>query len=230
MLASVTITTHARADEFALTFTKLSGLAGGSPAATAVFRADLSSVPFDAIFSVRITDASSDLGGSPGQFSGFDLDAIIVSQTLITSASSAGSVPALTIFDYSLAGTSFTPGTQRAPSDPKLFGTGASGNTVDNSVATLGMFDANSTTTIPGAFGFVSMGDGGILSFNFTQPISPAGKYLYLGEVGNNGEVLAGQITVSNVPEPSSTLLVGIGVLALLLSRGRATSRVAPKA
>jgi len=124
----------------------------------------------------------------------------------------------LAVFDFSPAGTLFTPGAQRAPVDPKLFGTDPGGSTVDNAVATLGLFDANSTTAIPGAFGFVSMGDGGVLSFNLTGPVSTSGLFLYVGEVGDNGEVAAGNIfvsdrAVSDVPEPSSLVLFGLSAV-----------------
>jgi hypothetical protein len=137
----------------------------------------------------------------------------------------AAALAGLSVFDFSAAGTVFSPGAQRAPVDPKLFGTNAAGNQVDNAVATLGLFDGNSTTAIPGAFGFVSMGDGGTLGFNLTSPVSPTpGLFLYIGEVGDNGEVAAGTIQVSDerlppVPEPSTFIVwsllgsvaVGIG-------------------
>lgn len=211
-----------QADEFPLTFTKLAGLTGGAIPETAVYRADLSSAPFDDVLSVTILDNSFGLGGATGQFSGFDLDSIVLSTSFITSASQVNSLTLDNVFDYSPAGTLFTPGAQRPPVDAKLFGTSASGNQVDNSVARLQSFDGNSTTAIPGADGFISMGDGGILSLNLTDSVSPAGRYLYLGEVGDNGEVLAGSITVSNeqVPEPTSLLVMG-QVCAGLLWMGR---------
>ena len=58
-------------------FTKLTGVTGGAPAGTAVYRADLSGLGLLDIASITIADNSSGLGGSPGQFTGFDLDAII---------------------------------------------------------------------------------------------------------------------------------------------------------
>jgi hypothetical protein len=219
-----------------VTFTKLAGLTGGSPALTAVYRADLSSVGIDDVLSISIADNSFGLGGAGGQFSGFDLDAIILSDVSVSSAGEAAALAGFAGFDFSPAGTFFTPGSQRAPTDPKLFGTDAGGGHVDNAVATLGTFDANGTTSIPGAFGFVSMGDGGTLSFNLTQPISTAGLFLYVSEVGDNGEVAAGSIEVSDrpvpqsVPEPSSLVVLGIvGTIAGAFRLRRSLVRRRPR-
>jgi hypothetical protein len=203
-----------------VTFTLLSGVTGGNPAATGVFVANLSSIGLGDIASVTIIDNSGGLGGAPGQFSGFDLDAVVLSTVSISDASQIGSLTRAGTFDFTH--TVFTPGTQRTPVDPALFGT--SGGKVDNSVATLNTFDGNSTTNVPPAgppvaFGFVSLGDGGILSINLTSPVPTGGPlFLYIGEVGNNGEVAASSISVSDtaIPEPASMLLLlgGAGAMA----------------
>jgi hypothetical protein len=85
----------------------------------------------------------------------------------------------------------------------------------------LGAFDADSTTVTPD--GFLSLGDGGVISFNLTGAVSTAGLFLYIGEVGDNGELAAGSIIVrdSTVPLPPSTALVGLGLGALLAARRR---------
>jgi hypothetical protein len=201
------------------TFAKLTGETGGVPAATAVYRADLSGIGgLASIESITIRDNSGGLGGATGQFSGFDLDAIRLSTSSVGTAAAAAGLAGLGGFDFSPAGTLFTPGTQRPPPDPALFGT--LGGNVNNAVARLGSFDGNSTTG-PTADGFVSMGDNGVLVFNLASPISTSSLFLYIGEVGDNGEVAAGTISVSDqpgtrVPEPAALLLMGSGLVALM--------------
>ena len=207
----------AGAQAIPVTFTKLTGLTGTINIETAVYRADLSGLGLSDLTSITINDNSGGTGGASGQFSGFDLDAIALSYSFCTTAACAAALPGLGVFDFSPTGTQFTPGTQRPTADPKLFGTDVTGNNVDNSVATLGAFDANSTTAIPGADGFVSMGDNGILRFDLVVPLSTTPDlYLYIGEVGDNGEVADGTITVTGrpvpAPEPGTLALLGLGL------------------
>ena len=175
-----------------LTFTKLNGLTGlPSNPGTAVYRADLSSLGFD-IKSLTIADSGSGVGGNTGKFSGFDLDGIKLSNTLIRSATYVNTIPGLDVFDFSPAKTVFKPGTQRPPADAELDGT--TNGYINNAIATLGDFDANPTAT----GGSVSLGDSGKVGFNLKQPVSTSGNplYLYIGEAGGNGEQPSGQINV----------------------------------
>ena len=208
-----------QAASVSVTFTLLTGVTGGSPAGTGVYKADLSSLPLGQIASLTIRDNSSGLGGSPGQFSGFDLDAIVLSTTSITDATQVGTLVHTGTFNF--ATSVLVPGAQRAPADPALFGT--IGGQVNNAMATLNVFDANSTTAIPGALGFVSMGDNGQLTIDLTTALATGGAlYLYIGEVGNNGEVAASSISVSDTPGttplPAALPLfaTGLGAFGLL--------------
>jgi hypothetical protein len=119
-LAGVIAASATLAQAAPLTLTKLSGVTGGTLAATAVFRADLASAGLGNFQSITIRDNSGGLGGAAGQFSGFDLDAILISDQLCSTAACAKGLTGLSVFDF-LGGTLFTPGSQRAPTDPKLY-------------------------------------------------------------------------------------------------------------
>jgi hypothetical protein len=120
---------------------------------------------------------------------------------------------------FNFATSVLTGGAQTPPSDPALFGT--VGGQVNNAVATLNSFDGNSTTAIPGAFGFVSLGVGGQLGINLITPIvAGTPLYLYIGEVGNNGEVAAGTITVSDTQVSVPGPIAGAGLPGLIAACG----------
>ncbi len=205
-----------------VTLTKLNGLTGGAAAGTAVYKADLSSIGLSTILSIGIRDNSSGLGGAAGQFSGFDLDAIKLSTTDCADAACAATAVGLSVFSFT-TGTLFGPGAQRAPLDPKLFGTNGSGAAVDDAVATLGLFDAESSTVTPA--GFLSLGDDGSIDFNLTAATSTAGLFLYIGEVGDNGEVAAGSILVrdtpTGLPEPGGLAALGLAAAGFASWRRR---------
>ncbi|WP_228014737.1 PEP-CTERM sorting domain-containing protein [Fortiea sp. LEGE XX443] len=209
----------ATAATLTLDFTKLTGVTGGSPGITAVFRAEIPASNLGDITSIVIRDNSNSTGGSPGQVSGFDLDAIKLSTNLINSAADVNSISALDVFDFSSAGTIFTPGTQRPPTAPDLFG--STGGNINNAVATLGSFDANSTTDPSLIFGFVSLGDNGQVQFNLTSPVSTANTlYLYIGEVGDNGELATGEVTIQ-IPEPTGLAALSFMGIYFAVSRSK---------
>lgn len=185
-----------------LEFEKLDGLTGlSSNPRTAVFRADFSDIGFD-INSITIADSASGQGGASGAFSGFDLDAIKLSNTKIDNAEEIKNLPGLDIFDFSPVKTIFTPGTQRSPVNPEypnLFGT--INDNINNAVATLEKFDDQSAADVNNSDGAVSLGDGGKIGFDLKDTIQQGEPvYLYIGESGNNGETIEGNITVSNRP------------------------------
>ncbi len=179
-----------------LTFTKLNS----SNTNTGVFRANLSDLGFD-LNSLTLTDSGSETGGAPGVLSGFDLDFIKLSSVMVDSAEDINQIPSLGEFDFSPAGTFLNPGTQRSsnssnnPVEPNLFGT--INNTVNNAVATLDRLDYSGTNALDSQ-GTLSLGDGGKISFNLQEAIASDELYLYIGEAGNNGESISGQITASN--------------------------------
>lgn len=227
-VASVLALSAADASAATLILTKLTGTTGTAPNdLTAVYRADLSTLAGN-FAAISITDASGNFGGAGGAFSGFDLDAIKISTVNCATAACAASAVSLSVFNFT-TGVVFSPGTQRAPADPKLFGTGPTGNTVDNSVATLGAFDGVANTAIPN--GFISLGDNGSIVFNLNAAMSGAGLYLYIGEVGDNGEVAGSNINtlanpVQGVPEPATwgMMILGFGAIGTTMRR-RATVR-----
>lgn len=189
-----------------LIFTQLDGFTGSPERTdTVVFRADLSNLAID-IRSLTIADNNQQEGGAGGILSGFDLDAIKISDRAVNSAAEVNALPGLDVFDFSPASTTFVPGTQRPPRFPPFDNiasdlSGTINGNVNNAVATLQAFDANSNVDV--RTGEVSLGDGGRLGFNLKNPVTPdSPRFLYIGEAGSNPgdlrELVDGQITVSD--------------------------------
>jgi hypothetical protein len=205
-----------------LDFTKLSGLTGGSPSQTAVFRAEIPVL--DDITSIVIKDNSQGKGGSYGQVSGFDLDAIKLSSIFTKNAADVNSIAGLDVFDFSSNGTVLTLGTQRPPVASQLFGN--IGGVINNSVATLENFDANSTTDPKKIFGFVALGDGGKIAFKLKSPLSiTTPLYLYFAEVGDNGEVATVEVMGTQIPEPTSVAALSLMGIFLGVTRSNKTKK-----
>jgi hypothetical protein len=186
---------------------------------TTVFKASLTGI--SSISNGIVIDSNSGLGGSPGVFSGFDLDFV----WLDVDGNFATTGDRVFASSYS-----FTTGTVRPTTDPNFQPTAArpgptfgstAANSIDAGLATLSTLDAffsvPSTST---SFGFLTLGDGGSLAFAFDPAVALGpNSALFLGEVGNSpGEFVSANVSI-NVPEPGSLLLLGLGILGLALVR-----------
>lgn len=187
---------------------------------SAVFQADLTGLSgLTQIGSITVTDTNGD-SGSPGAFSGFDIDALFID--LDGDYLTAGDQ----IFASSFI---FNAGSIRPTSDPAfasqttgaLNGSNADG-TVDEAFATLNLIDAVFFDQ-----GSISLGDGGSLTANFNPTVVVgASLFVIASEVGANGERLTGAIEVSDqpvdvVPLPAGLplLLAGLGAFGFVSRR-----------
>ena len=197
------VTTASRAQTIPLTFQTLN-FAGG------VAVAELPSLA-DGLRSLTFRDDNDRVGGSGGQWTGFDLDAVFLSRVLLTPEQLADQLapgdgrfllnddtllPKLDIFDFSPGGARLTPGDMR-PGGPagEEFESVLNGM-VQNGGATLGRVDYQTTSAVP--IGFLSLGDGGLLELELTEAIdtSSAPLYLYTVEAGDV-EALVADISAS---------------------------------
>ena len=219
----------------------------GANGGTTVYRFNLGAelnvnLGISSLSSLKLTETSGSGSSSTGSFSGFDLDGLRLSYTSTGVANEVdGLAPAGGgVLDFTPAYTTFTPGfIVDAGSSPyiaptagfpnHLWGSTAGGE-VDPS-ATLGSIDAWSTLDPNVATGFMSMGEGGMLQFDFTSTLSTAGLFLYIGEVGENGELATLEFTVnptspSTIPEPTAAAIWGLFSLlgACILRRKKVRS------
>ena len=190
----------------------------GRVGATDIFRADLSGLGID-INSLTLRDSNSKVGGGIASDSGFDLDSVMLSRTLLDAVASPDDLNIglanLDVFDFSAAGTVFHPGTQRIdvnPAHPDLSGSiefGDIGLVLD--APHLGRVDADGISDL----GNLTLGDGGSLAFNLTSTVSTDGPlYLYVGEDGAAGETLEGLVSVSSsFIQPDGDLSTDLGNL-----------------
>lgn len=200
----------------------------GDVGGTRVFKAEVSGTGLSEIRSLTITDDGTEVGGSAGIFSGFDLDAIFVDLDGVRSTSGDK------VFGSQLF---FNAGSTRDTTDSNLLPTiehpgpvfgSLSATEVDTGTATLDVFDGGSSVAnVDTADGFLTLGDGGSLALSFANiiPLDPTNKpAIFVGEVGGQpGEGLGGTVFVSDavVPLPAAgwLFLTGVGALAALSRR-----------
>lgn len=208
----------------------LTALTGSTPQNTGVVKADLSTlVGITEVASIRITDDGG-TAGSPGIWSGFDLDAIKLSETDCADAACAAAAAGLGVFDF-VNNVLFSAGTLDATGPPLdgtcLAGTSGGGCVFDNTDATLGAFDGVFDAGLGTHSGFLSLGRNGSVAFDLTSLVSLTGPaiFLYIGEVGNNGEALIGAVEVSDIPAvpvPAAIWLFGTALVGFVgISRRR---------
>lgn len=195
----------------------------GTAAATRMYRADLTGLGLSEINSITIKDSNSGLGGSPGIYSGFDLDAIF----LDLDGSLATAADRFFANSFQFSAGALRPGGALPPSP--------SGGPTNGSTSPVAVDEAFATLNdIDGVFfgpGSLTLGDGGSLSAVFDPKVLVGPSlYLFVGEVsGDAGETVTGLVEVSDrppelppVPLPASAwlLLTGLGLAAGLRGRG----------
>ena len=167
-------------------FVEVGTYGGGS---RTLYRAELPAEP-GGIGALTFADDGDFAPGAGGPFSGFDLDALFLSDTLVDPETDIAleAIPRLDALDLSQAGLWFTPGLSTSSSDTRdLIGT-AGGDVLDPSAIRLDRIDAVFDT--PGAErGYLSLGEGGALTVALREPLvtsSAAVTYLYVVEAGGS--------------------------------------------
>ena len=182
---------------------------GTSPEDTGIYRADLTGLGLSKIAQITVNDSNSGTSGSAGAFSGFDLDAIF----LDIDGDYTTTGDQINASSFAFAAGALRAGTAPASQTAGALNGSSSNTTVDEAFATLGVFDAEFFQA-----GSISLGDGGSLTANFAPDVMVGmSLYLFIGEVGDNGESINGLIEVTDeppaVPLPASALLLGSAIL-----------------
>ncbi|MEM1343528.1 MAG: choice-of-anchor L domain-containing protein [Pseudomonadota bacterium] len=157
-----------------------------NPLISNIYRAEIGNL-IEPLRSFALRDDNDVLGGGFGGLSGLEIDALILSRTLLTANDLANGadfndpavLPRLDVLDYSAAGLRLTPGSQRSPVEPNLDNVFA--ETTAAGIATLGVSDYNDLAET----GYFTLGDGGEIALELTAPVSTdVPLYVYVAEGG----------------------------------------------
>ena len=202
-----------------------------------IYRADLTGLGID-VRSLRLSDGNTRTGGSGGVASGFDLDAVVLSTTFLDNVTDAtdmnSALSRLNLTDFSQSNLFFSPGTQRPPGGASwIYGYGPTLLGSINGYAGSGnalVVDAANRLSTFNEGNALTLGDGGSLAINLTQPLPKSGPlYLYIGEEGGVGEALIGAVSASSEKiQPSGDLSTDLGAPGLDGDTSRLTYRFTP--
>ena len=184
-----------------------------------IYRANLSELGFD-LNSIKLGDASGGFGGAPGAFSGFDIDAVMLSREERNFAAGDADVfnhqmSRIDAFQFNLGAVEYAQGAKRYPA--QAYGSELQGT--QNGLPRLGQATLGKVDGDHGVDGHsaLTLGEGGTIGFDLNQTVSTAKPlYLYVAEAGASGETLTTGLTASSSRlEASSDLSTDLGTPGL---------------
>ena len=212
---AVSLATITGAQASTVTTSNVEQLTGKVNDFSTVFKYDLSTIGLSSLTGINIVDRG-DLGGTLGSSgTGLDIDAVLISTVDCADAACVAGLASAAAFDFD--NLSFTAGT--ILDHDWLFGAAADGS-VDPALATLGAFDASTSTMT----GWLSFGLDGSLALDLLTSLSLTGGqfFLYVAEAGMTGEFDAERIQfvgeddvlVNPVPAALPLMLTGLAGFA----------------
>jgi hypothetical protein len=194
---------------------------------------DLTTAGTPTINTIILRDISGGFGGDPGVFSGYDLDAVFLDRD--GDITTTGDQYHFTSLVFTGGGIRDGGNANQLPSALNnigpYFGTNNAGQVVPFGTvghpldATLGVFDGVNSASTLNADGFLTMGDGGVLTLTFANILVGDHLFLVFGEVGGQGEKL--QVEISQVPLPGAIWLLLSGIAALFGASRRRSAATA---
>ncbi|MBF9197524.1 calcium-binding protein [Microvirga terrestris] len=173
---------------------------------TDIYRVDLSQSGLSTITAITINDDNV-ISGSPGTYSGMDLDFVKLLDTCVAYGADMPGHSSENVFDFSSRGIVFQPGFQTplGANDPAKWNTnlqGTSGaNIYDPEKAPLNNLDDS----------WLSLGEGGQVTFLLKTPVPTSGRYFYFGEASVSdltNYVLVSDVQSTNTPAESKDFIL----------------------